>query len=408
MSKSVNKQLIFWIVLKSLFQIGLLSLILLLNGCINDDELDFPVEPDTTQFSESTAIISLLRAVEKSNLTTNQSCFELFYPVEFRYNNDLTITVESFQGLSEVANNMNAGLHVNAVAFPILASKGDVIKTINNESDLLELLEECELVTLRDEFDKYFTQCFDFVYPIEMIALDSGTVPIDTLQDYFDFEAQQGFDKQPIFVYPLEVYSYSKNQIFPVTNDFELFEIFDMCKTCPSLFFTTDWAGDTRYVFEADFPEIDQLEQFAWYVDGIKIEEDGIGVNGDFILDRTFEPGTYEICMKAQSLAFDCFAGTQYCEILEVVDPCPSLSFIVEEITADTYEFTATFEKQDEIEYSWAIYQNQDLIFFEEEKAGGDDRLEYQFNPGDYVVCVEAEVHGCSTVTKVCEEIIVN
>ncbi len=404
----MNKQLIFWIVLKGLFQIGLLSLILLLNGCISDDEIDFPVEPDTTQFSKSTAIISLLRAVEKSNLTANQSCFELFFPLEFRFNNDLTITVESYQGLSEVSNNMNAGLHVDAVAFPILASKGDVIKTIKNESDLIELLEECELVTLRDEFDKYFTQCFDLVYPIEMIDLDSITVKIDTLQDYFDFEAQQGFDKQPIFVYPLEVYSYSKNQIFPVANDFELFEIFDMCKTCPSLSFTTDWAGDTRYVFEADFMEIDQLEQFGWYIDGIKIEEDGIGVSGDFILDRTFEPGTYEICIKAQSAAFDCFAGTAYCEILEVVDPCPTLSFIVEEITADTFEFTATFERQDEIEYSWTIYQNQDLIFFEEEKADGDDRLEYQFNPGDYVVCVEAEVHGCSTVTKVCEEIIVN
>ena len=405
----MNKQVVVWIVLKSLFQIGLLSLILLLNGCINDDELDFPViETDSTRFSKSTAIISLLRAVEKTTLNNDQDCFELFYPIELQFNTGLTITVENFSGLQEIANNINAGIHVDGVAFPILASKGDIIKTINNEPELIELLEDCEIVTLRDEFDKYFTQCFDFVYPIKMIALDSATVQIDTLQDYFDFEAQQGFDKQPLFVYPLDIFSYSKNQIFPVNNDFELFEIFDMCKTCPQLFFTTDWAGDTHYVFEADFPEIDALEQFSWYIDGMKIEEDGMGVNGDFILERTFEPGTYEICMKAQSAAFDCFAGTEYCEILEVVDPCPTLSFSINEVTADTFEFTATFDLKDEIEYAWAIYQNQDLIFSEEERLDGDNRLEYQFELGDYVVCLEAEVHGCSTVTKVCEEIIVN
>lgn len=408
MSKPVNKHVIVWIALKSLFQIGLLSLMLLLNGCINDDEIDFPAEPDTEQFTESTAIISLLRAVEKSTLNADQSCFELFYPIELQFNNDLTITVESFQGLREVAINMNAGLHVDAVAFPILVSKGDIIKTIHHESDLIELLEVCEIVTLRDELDKYFTQCFDFVYPIEMISIDSTTIKIDTLQDYFDFEAQQGFDKQPVFVYPIEVHHYSKKQTFPVANDFELFEVFDMCQSCPDLFFTINWTGDTRYIFEADFPAIDQLELFGWYVDGIKIGEDGVGVNGDFRFDRVFDPGSYEICIKTQAPEFDCFAGIEFCQILEVVDPCPILSFSINEITADTFEFTATFERQDEIDYTWAIYQNQDLIFFEEEVAGGDDRLEYQFEPGNYLVCVEAEVNGCSTITKICEEIVVN
>lgn len=404
----MNKNVVAWIVLKGIFQIGLLSLMLLLGGCIDDDEIDFPEEPDTTSFANSTAIISLLRAVENNSLTENQNCFTLFYPIDLRFNNDLTITVESYQGLSEIAKDVNAGIHVDGVQFPLLISKGDIVKNINNELELIELLEACELLTLREEVDKYFTQCFDFDYPIEMIALDSSTVKIDTLQDYFDFELQQGFDKQPIFVYPLGVYSYSKDQIFTIENDFELFEVFDMCDSCPKLFFTVDWAGDTRYVFEADFPEINQLESFDWYIDGNKVETDGIGVDGDLMLEETFEPGSYEICIKTQAPEFDCFAGTQYCQVIEVVDPCPILSFSTIQLTANTYEFTATFERKDEIEYTWAIYQNQDLIFFEEELADGDNRLEYQFSPGDYFVCVEAEVHGCSTVSKVCEEVIIN
>ncbi len=404
----MNKNVVALIVLKGMFQIGLLSLLLLLGGCISDDEIDFPVEPDSTKFVNSTGIISLLRAVENNSLTSDQDCFTLFFPIDLRFSNDLTVTVESYQGLSEIAIDANVSIHVNGVMFPLLVSKGDVVKKINNEAELIELLEACGLPTLRDEFDKYFTQCFDFVYPIEMIALDSSTIRLDTLQDYFDFELQQGFDKQPVFVYPLEVYSFSKDQTLPVENDFELFEVFDVCKSCPQLSFSTDWAGDTRYVFTADFPEIDQLQTFDWYIDGDKVETDGIGVGGDFMLVETFEPGTYEICIKAQAPELDCFTGTEYCEILEVVDPCPTLSFSVNEITADTYEFTATFDRQDEIEYTWAIYQNQDLIFFEEELADGDDQLEYQFSPGDYIICMEAEVHGCSIVSKVCEEIIVN
>lgn len=405
----MDKNVVAWIVLKGLFQIGLLSMMLLLGGCINDDEIDFPAAPaDSTNFSQSTAIISLLRAVENNSLNENQDCFTLFYPIQLQFNNGLSVTVESFPGLSEIANDVSSAIHADGVVFPILVSKDGIVKDINNELELIELLESCEISTLREEVDRYFTQCFDFVYPIEMIALDSNTVGINSLQDYFDFELLQGFDKQPVFVYPLEVYNYSKDQTLPINNDFELLEVTDMCDTCPQLSFSTDWAGDTRYVFTADFPEIDRLQTFDWYIDSIKVETDGIGVNGDFMLAETFEPGTYEICIKTRAPEFDCFAGTEYCEFLEVVDPCPTLSFSTDQVTADTYEFTATFERQDEIDYTWAIYQGQDLIFFEEELADGDDRLEFRFNPGDYVVCMEAEVHGCSTVTKVCEEVLVN
>lgn len=404
----MNKQVVVWILLKTLCQIGLLSLMLLLGGCLSDDAIDFPEEPDSTSFSQSTAVISILRAVERKTLLEDQDCFSLFYPVELIFNNELTITIGSFQGLQEIAKDVNSSLHVNAIEFPVLASKAGVVKTIDNESQLIQLLVDCGIPTLRDEFDKYFTQCFDFVYPIEMIALDSSAVRIETQQDYFDFELQQGFDKQPVFTYPIEIYSFSKDQVMPINNDFELFEAFDMCNSCPELFFNIDWAGDTRYVFEADFPGIDDLNSFDWYIDGLKVKTDGAGVGGNFRLEETFDEGTYEICIKTQAPEFDCNAGIEYCETLVVEDPCPVLSFEVNPILPDSIVFTATFDRKDEIDYTWAIYQNQDLIFFEEELEGGDNKLGYQFDPGTYDVCIEAEVHGCSTVSKVCEEIVIN
>ncbi|MEQ9467896.1 MAG: hypothetical protein RLN88_10830 [Ekhidna sp.] len=404
----MNKHVVVWIFLKTLFQIGLLSLMLLLSGCINDDAIDFPEEPDFTSFSQSTAIISLLRSVKNNTLSEDQDCFTLFYPIELGFNNDITITVGSYQALQEITEDVNTNIHINKVEFPILVSKAGTVKSIKSESQLTQLLDECGLLTLRDEFDKYFTQCFDFAYPIKMIATDSSQVKIDSLGDYFDFEFEQGFDKQPVFVYPLEINSFSKDQKLLINNDFELFEVFDMCDSCPQLFFSIDWAEDTRYVFEADFPGIDELESFDWYIDRIKVETDGAGVDGDFKLEETFNEGTYEICIKTQAPEFDCFAGTSYCTTLEVVDPCPILSIEVNPIEADSIQFIATFDRKDEIDYTWAIYQDQDLIFFEEELEGGDNKFGYQFDPGTYNVCLEAEVHGCSTVSKVCEEIIVN
>ncbi len=383
--------------------------LLTISSCVDEDILELPDEKEKTEFSNSTAIISLLRSIEQNQLTNESDCFLLSYPIQLGFNNELFVTVDDFFGLKEVAQNVIIDQHINAIAFPIVVSNSGVINSIETENEFIERLDECEILTLRDEFDKHYTQCFDFEYPIEMINISGDTTTIDSQEAYFDFELIQGFDRQPKFVYPLEVVDYAENNTVSVENDFELFKIFDSCKKCPRLFFTTEYLGGYRYLFEADFPEIDEPIIYGWYIDGFKVEEDGTGIQGDNILEREFEAGFHEICMKYQSSENDCTAGVEYCETIFVEDVCPFISYEATQINGNTYEFTANFEAKDDIEYTWAIYQNDELLFFETEIPGeGNNQLEFQFEVGDFLVCIEAEPTNCPQVLRFCEEFVIN
>lgn len=381
-----------------------MCILLFVFSCVDEDVLDLPPDESEDELTESTAIISLLRGVQREQLSEQSDCFSLLYPIKLGYNNGLTITIENFSGLYEVATNQTSGQHINEVEFPFTVSKLGAVRTIEDEDSLLDLLDDCEIPTFRDELDFFYTQCFDFDYPIEMVNLNEDIVTINSQEEYFDFEFQQGFEEQPIFIYPLDVFKYSEDRTIPIENDFELFQIFDGCKKCPNLFFESALLEGTLYQFTAAFPEKDQIP-YDWFIDGEKIESDGIG--GDNIFTREFESGTYEICMKTRLENDDCFEGIAYCETITVEDPCPFIFFESEAINNNTYLFTANFPLQDEIEYSWAIYINDDRIFFEEEGPDGDDLLEFQFDFGTFNVCIEAEVSGCPQVLKHCEQIVI-
>ena len=383
---------------------------LTLVSCVDEGDLDLPDDEEPIELSKSTAIISLLRAVEQGFGTNDNECFDLLFPIQLGFSNNLTIQVDDYAGLQEVALSVVKGQHINSISYPILVTlQSGTIKSVETEDEFLQLLDECTLLTLRDEFDKHFTQCFDFSYPIEMINLAGDTVTIGDKQAYFDFELIQGFEEQPVFVYPLEVSTFSQNVTTTVNNDFEFFEIYDACSKCPRLFFNTLYLGGYRYRFEADFPEIDLPIIYEWYIDGTKIEDDGAGIQGDNVLERDFEAGFHEICLKYQSIENDCAAGVDYCQTIFVEDVCPFISYEAEQINETTYVFIANFEAKDDIEYTWAVYQNDELIFFETEIPGqGDNRLEYQFDVGSYVVCVEAEPQNCPEVLRFCQDFTIN
>ncbi len=376
----------------------------ILSSCLSDDELDFPPEEtDTLTVTPSVAIQSLLRSVEIGKLTKDEPCLELFFPIHLGFSNDLTITINNLDGLSEVAKSGAPGQHVDGVVFPFLASKANSIRSIENEEDLIALLEDCDLLTLRDEFDLFYTQCIDFEYPIKLINKENNEVEIGSQEEYFAFELIQGFEAQPVFVFPMNVKIFSEDEVVEVTNHFELFEVFDTCEKCPQLFFNTDFAGGTRYVFTADFEGRDDLFSYDWFINDDFIETDGTGVQGDHQIAETFAPGEYVICIRATT--DDCVAGVEYCQFLEVEDPCPELSFEADQINDTSYKFTANFPLKDEIVYSWNIFRLDDLIFEEVEGEDGDNILEFQFDPGEYHVCLIAEVEGCPEVIEFCEQI---
>lgn len=380
---------------------------LMLQSCVDEDDLELPEPGEEIEYDQSVGVISLLRAIERGNLTDENDCFELFFPINLQFNNDIPITISDFGGLIDVANSVNSDLFINRIEFPITISKIGTTKDLNNEQELVEALDFCEIPTLRDEFDHFYTQCFDFQYPIQMVSSANDTVTINSKGEYFEFEFIQGFDKQPQFIYPLTVDYYNDRADRVINNAFELFVAFDECNKCPNLSFDYEILEGTTYEFVADFEEIDEISGFDWWVDGEFIERDGRDVQGDNELIKTFESGFHEVCIKVASEEDDCVAGVEYCKTFEVEDPCPFLFFEYDQINNFTYLFEAAFEAKDEIEYSWVIIHNDDLIYFEEEGPDGDDRLEFQFEPGDYKVCIEAEPEGCPQALKFCEEITV-
>ncbi|WP_462249897.1 hypothetical protein [Ekhidna sp.] len=374
-----------------------------LQSCVSEEKLDLPPDDNVTNdFTESVAIVSIQRAIQNKTLSEN-GCLQFFYPIQFRFNNDIQISIADFDGLKDAANNATIAQHINAVEYPITVSKAGTIKTITTEQEFIDVLDECEIPTLRDEFDPFFIQCFDLIYPITMLDIDSNEVTIANKEEYFEFEKQQGFDQQPKFIYPLELFDYAQEGNVLIESPFQLFKTFDTCKKCPELFFEIDSVIVNTYVFKAEFERIDEIS-YGWYINDEKVEEDGGIENGDNILEETFESGTYTICIRTALPNDDCFTGTEFCQVI-TVDACPHVSFETIQLSSNSYEFVANFESKDLFDYHWNIYQNDMLIFSELEDSTGDNKLIYQFEPGFYEVCLQTEIDGCPEVISFCTEL---
>lgn len=384
---------------------SLLLALLTIQSCVSEDELDLPDKSDDIVFSESVAIVSTLRAIENGTLKED-GCFHFLFPLKLQLSNGITITVTDFVGMNEVAINGTSDQHINRIEFPFIVTKNDLIKNIDDEQEFIDLLDDCGLLTLRDEFDPFYTQCFDLVYPIKMLDTDSNEVVIEDQEDYFNFEIQQGFDKQPTFIYPIELFDYAQNKSILIETPFDLFQVFDTCMKCPELFFRIDTVSVNRFTFLADFDRINEIE-YDWYINSQKVESDGGSNQADNRLTETFPSGTFEICMKTALPNGDCFSGTEYCQIISV-DACPFVSYETETINSNTFKFIANFDTKNLLDYYWSIYKNDDLIYSELEDNSGDDFLLYQFDVGTYEVCIEAEVDQCPEVLRFCTEVIVD
>ncbi|WP_299606966.1 hypothetical protein [uncultured Aquimarina sp.] len=84
---------------------------------------------------------------------------------------------------------------------------------------------------------------------------------------------------------------------------------------CPNLFFSFEQEGNTTgYNFTADFQDIGTVN-YQWEIDGEIIEQDG-GPTGDNIFFFQFDPGTYVVCIRAETET--CPQGTQFCEEIVV------------------------------------------------------------------------------------------
>ncbi|MFY0598544.1 MAG: hypothetical protein JXR03_02655 [Cyclobacteriaceae bacterium] len=176
---------------------------------------------------------------------------------------------------------------------------------------------------------------------------------------------------------------------------------------CQDLQFTVDVDDETRqYTISADFEGIEELV-YGWYVNDQLVETEDLNGDRDNIFNFELAPGTYNVCIKAESA--ECDELIEFC--LEVVvegtsksDDCPELAFGSEQISENKYLFEADFDGMDSVAFVW--YVNGDSI--ESEPLGADrfHKFDWEFEEGVHSVCIKAENDRCEKL-EFCKEIVI-
>lgn len=139
---------------------------------------------------------------------------------------------------------------------------------------------------------------------------------------------------------------------------------------------------------------------YEWQVNGNVVETEELNELRDNILNFTFEPGTYNICISGESEI--CNGSVEFCkEITIVKNPCPELEFEYEQLSHNKFLFEAAFERKHDILYTW--YVDGDSI---ETAPFGEDRwhaFDYVFEAGLHEVCIKPVNTDCENVY--CKEI---
>ncbi len=141
---------------------------------------------------------------------------------------------------------------------------------------------------------------------------------------------------------------------------------------------------------------------YEWRVNGNVVETEELDDLRDNLLNFTFEPGTYTICITGESEL--CGGKIEICkEITIEKNPCPELKFGYEQVSHNKFVFEASFERKHDILYTW--YVNGDSI---ETAPFGENRwhvFDYEFEVGIHEVCIKPANRDCDN--SYCKEIVV-
>lgn len=141
---------------------------------------------------------------------------------------------------------------------------------------------------------------------------------------------------------------------------------------------------------------------YEWRVNGSVVETEDLDDLRDNLLNFTFEPGTYNVCITGESEL--CGGTIEICrEIVIEKNPCPELEFDYEQISHEKFIFELDDDTKVDIAYAWLIDGDTvEMASFED-----DEELVYYhyFEPGTYEVCLAPKDAECDVVY--CEEIVV-
>lgn len=382
---------------------------LLLNSCVDDDSF-FP-EENNGVITNSSAVVTILNELRSigPGFDQNQLCFKFVYPIYLGYNNDSSIRVDDFEGLINVIGAQSSNFNVTGLQFPfeVIFNTNDVPSTISNEDDFINLLRECEITTLRDDFDRFFNDCFKLDFPVTLLQNNAEEVLLNSADDFSTFYNMQAVNYQPQFKFPVTVLVAPNFEPVTINSYFGFYRVLDTCDRCPELSFASEPLNPVtlEYIFVADFADIELVETYSWLIDGQFIENDGPANNGDNRLEFQFNaPGTYRVCISSETP--DCPQGVEFCKDIVVESFCPNLFFEFEQETGTLgYNFTANFEGINNINYEWVI--DNEVIELDG-GVEGDNQLFSNLTPGEHIVCIKAETNACpGQLLEFCQEIVV-
>ena len=145
---------------------------------------------------------------------------------------------------------------------------------------------------------------------------------------------------------------------------------------------------------------------FDLYINDQLVESVEAGELDTTEFEYQFEPGEYKVCISAESET--CDQRIEGCIEFVIEDPnkeeCLGLNFRKDQIDNYNYKFFADFEGIENIAYDW--YINEDLVKSEPLSDQRTNFLEYEFEPGEYTICIVAETDACGEVAY-CNEIVV-
>ncbi len=183
------------------------------------------------------------------------------------------------------------------------------------------------------------------------------------------------------------------------------------CKTilagaerCPELSFEVAQESENLFIFTSNFEGLEEVS-YKWFINEEEVDKENFDdVDTDHKLIWDFETGEYHVCIVAD---IDGCGEIVFCKEIRVIpDNCPDLSFTKTEEGKNTYLFTADFEGKEEVSYMW--YINDDLVDKENfEGTETDHKLFWQFDPGQYHVCMVVPTDECAEV-EYCMEIVID
>ncbi len=244
-----------------------------------------------------------LPTLRQSLEETYAQCYEFKYPFEMVLPNDDTVTVDNVETLVAIGNSTNVRFQPRFV-YPVSVEifEENVVRDIKNEFELYHVINDCDgCPDLKFYIEEEWNYLFYFEAKDELLTDHDGFAwYIDGVQKEIDGPAVDGDNQYVARLAPgfYEICMKSENRDCVLGVEYcEELEVKD--GDCPYMFFSYSKVGDRGYVFESDFPKMNQIE-YWWVVRKHGIDEPiWIEPDSQNFFDFGFEePGVYTVCIE--------------------------------------------------------------------------------------------------------------